>query len=561
MDSLVDLYATDEFDYFCLLPGNHACTLNPKNTISQKSHHQQYQPQQSNDTSDCSDIGDSSDDSDTSDSDDDCDGDGDGDGDGTGIVASMLTPSDTEELFEEACTLADDYIRENVGKMSHPDFHDAVIAYVFDQLRIALFASIGEMHPVDSDEVRSYILQLVERSLEYVFTAMNNVDPEKFPPWRSQTPAEVVEVAHLVHPANERELARIQARITELQNMQDQTEQRTPAWYERRHNLITASAAWKAFGTDAVMNQLIYEKCKPFMHDMGGDDQMVNVDSPLHWGQKYEQLSAAIYQIKNNTRLGEFGCIQHSNPTLSFLGGSPDGINVDPASPLFGRMVEIKNIVNREITGIPKEEYWIQMQIQMEVCDLEACDFVETRFKEYENAEDYAQDVELDYQYRTAEYRAGDENDLEDDDMQRGIIIYFIEKSTRKPHYEYMPVHYRDTETQDAWVVNTICQMETVGQGYIWIRNIYWRLDQYSCVLVRRNRLWFNEYAAPQFQCIWRTIETERVSGYAHRAPKKRGAAAAAAAAAAQDNNSNSSGGTSSSSSGGYQTQLCRIVL
>lgn len=544
MDSLIDVYSTDEFDYFCLLPGNEF-TLNPKNAISQKSQDQQ---QQFNDANECSDDSDTSD---TSDSESNSD-----DGDDTGIVSSMLSPSDTEELFEEACTLADDYIRENMGKMSHPDFHDAVIAYVFDQLRIALFASIGEMHPVDSDEVRRYILRLVERSLEYVFTAMNNVDPEKFPPWRSQSPAEVVEVAHLVHPVDERELARIQARIIELQNMQDQTEQRTPAWYERRHNLITASAAWKAFGTDAVMNQLIYEKCKPFMHDMGGDDQMVNVDSPLHWGQKYEHLSATIYQIKNNTRLGEFGCIQHSNPALSFLGGSPDGINVDTTSPLFGRMVEIKNIVNREITGIPKEEYWIQMQIQMEVCDLEACDFVETRFKEYENAEDYAQDVELDYQYRAAEYRAGDENDLEDDDMQRGIIIYFIEKSTRKPYYEYMPVHYRDTETQDAWVVNTICQMETVGQGYIWIRNIYWRLDQYSCVLVRRNRLWFNEYAAPQFQRIWRTIETERVSGYAHRAPKKRGAAAGAA----QDNNSNSSGGTSSSS-GGYQTQLCRIVL
>ena len=45
-------------------------------------------------------------------------------------------------------------------------------------------------------------------------------------------------------------------------------------------------------------------------------------------------------------------------------------------------MLEIKNIVNREINGIPKKEYWIQMQLQMEVCDLGECDFLETRFKE-----------------------------------------------------------------------------------------------------------------------------------------------------------------------------------
>ena len=49
-------------------------------------------------------------------------------------------------------------------------------------------------------------------------------------------------------------------------------------------------------------------------------------------------------------------------------------------------MLEIKNIVNREITGIPKKEYWVQMQMQMEVCAIyEECDFLETRFKEYEN--------------------------------------------------------------------------------------------------------------------------------------------------------------------------------
>ena len=48
-------------------------------------------------------------------------------------------------------------------------------------------------------------------------------------------------------------------------------------------------------------------------------------------------------------------------------------------------MLEIKNIVNREITGIPKKEYWVQMQLQMEVCNLPECDFLETRFKEYED--------------------------------------------------------------------------------------------------------------------------------------------------------------------------------
>ena len=61
--------------------------------------------------------------------------------------------------------------------------------------------------------------------------------------------------------------------------------------------------------------------------------------------------------------------------------------------------------------------------------------------------------------------------------------------------------------------------------GSIWVRTIYWYLDQYSCVLVRRNRLWFEE-AVPVLEELWETIEEERSSGFEHRAPSKRKAAA-----------------------------------
>ena len=43
-----------------------------------------------------------------------------------------------------------------------------------------------------------------------------------------------------------------------------------------------------------------------------------------------------------------------------------------------------KNPTTRKLSGTPKKEYWIQMQLQMEVWDLDECDFLETVFKEYE---------------------------------------------------------------------------------------------------------------------------------------------------------------------------------
>ena len=91
---------------------------------------------------------------------------------------------------------------------------------------------------------------------------------------------------------------------------------------------------------------------------------MVNTNTTLHWGQKYEPVSILLYETMYDTQIEDFGCIQH--PLHTFLGASPDGINVDSSSERYGRMLEIKNIVNREINGIPKKEYWIQMQQQME---------------------------------------------------------------------------------------------------------------------------------------------------------------------------------------------------
>ena len=149
-----------------------------------------------------------------------------------------------------------------------------------------------------------------------------------------------------------------------------QPDQRTDEWYIFRHKYLTASSIWKVFSTPGSRNQLIYDKCKPL------DTNKYKgfcTDSPMHWGHKYEPVSIMWYEWKYGTTVSDFGCIPHK--TIDYVAASPDGINTYPHSDRYGRMLEVKNIVNRDITGIPKPEYWIQMQVQMEVCELNECDF------------------------------------------------------------------------------------------------------------------------------------------------------------------------------------------
>jgi hypothetical protein len=220
---------------------------------------------------------------------------------------------------------------------------------------------------------------------------------------------------------------------------------------------------------------------------------MVNVDTTLHWGQKFEPLSVMIYEDKYGTKIEDFGCIQHDKH--SFLGASPDGINVDKTSLRYGRMLEIKNIVNREIDGIPKLEYWVQMQLQMETCDLDECDFVETRFLEYDSETAFNEDDSVEY---------------------KGLIMYFTHDG--RPIYKYAPLHLSKEELA-TWEAEQHEQTE-----HVWIRNIYWKVDEFSCVLVQRNQRWFQDNIST-LQEVWKTIEYERANGFQHRAPVKRVAA------------------------------------
>ena len=284
-----------------------------------------------------------------------------------------------------------------------------------------------------------------------------------------------------------------------------QPDQRTPEWYAFRHRYLTASSIWKAFGTTSSRNQLIYDKCRPHQADKYNG---VSTESPMHWGQRYEPLSVMLYELLNATQVSDFGCIPH--PALSFLAASPDGINTLEASAKYGRMLEVKNIFNRDIDGVPKLEYWIQMQMQMEVCALDECDFLETRFKEYDDEAAFKQDaLDEDCWNRTC---SGE---------HKGVILYFMQGD--KPLYKYAPVsaEYQSFAVLAAWEEKTMEEHAHLS----WMKTIYWRLDELSCVLVLRNQYWFAA-AVPVLNDLWATIEKEKVTGYAHRAPAKRKVAA-----------------------------------
>jgi putative phage-type endonuclease len=394
------------------------------------------------------------------------------------VMNETVMNDDYFDLKETIDLLVNDYISSNIIHYIQPNFNKDVMEGVLSILLTTLNDIFG-VYDIDNDYLKEMIKDSISTYYKYI------------------SPIRSYSNTFIRFKQTDKYKKKMKEKIEYLKNV-PQPEQRTPEWYEFRYNHLTASNIWKTFLTESTRNQLIYEKCQPLNIDKYTNPSLVSIESPLHWGQKYEPLSLMLYEKLYFTKVSDFGCLPH--PTLSCVAASPDGINTLETSNRYGRMLEIKNIYNREITGIPKLEYWVQMQVQMEVCNLNECDFLETRFKEYESQEEYEADT-------TSEYK--------------GLIMLFVNERGN-PIYEYAPIE--TTKTTNTPNINDEWQ-ETImnkNEHNTWIKNIYWRLDEMSCVLVLRNKLWFST-AKQQIENIWKVIEEEKETGnyIINRAPKK----------------------------------------
>lgn len=383
-------------------------------------------------------------------------------------ISQLFTDEQQSMIIEDMCVLLKIYSRETIPKIHHYEYDKYLWNDIYSHIHIQL------QHLFD-DSIQDICYKLYQKARAKFYT------PE-FPMRCNGNTYET--------PVNVKAIAK---QIEKIKN-KPQPEQRTKEWYEFRHNLITASNAWKALGTQSSKNQLIYEKCAPL--DLNKYKETFG-DTPMNWGKKYEDVSVLVYEKLYKTKVDEFGCVPHDK--YSFLAASPDGINTDPSATRFGRMLEIKNVFSRELTGIPKLDYWIQTQLQMEVCDLNECDFLETNFMEYETREQFIMDGTF---TRT------------ESGKQKGIMLYFVNEG--KAVYKYAPLDLSETEYAE-WEDNMMIQCET----YQWIKTIYWRLESMSNVLILRHQPWI-DWAIPQIKTLWETVEKERGGDITHRAPKKR---------------------------------------
>ena len=305
-----------------------------------------------------------------------------------------------------------------------------------------------------------------------------------------------------------------------------QTAQKSAAWHSEARELLTGHEfGGVVYGTEHGIETIVAKKCAPPVEVEEGatDSRIVFITpedgklSPFQWGWRYEQVIRTLFEqeIAKGSVNDSLGRIRH--PTLPRLAASPDGLICD--GPLKGRLVEIKAPFSRQLTGQIPQEYYCQMQLQAEVTDVEAVEYIEVRL-EAQPAEKLAADPKLKQKFLIPPVCEGvparcgcvlviSPPGVEEENEVTGEITLVLEPDKLAYAYsDILPLGEASLETLAAW------KPADFPEGWVVLERSVWRVGDWFTTTVIRNRRWWTEVGQPAYEDFWRRVEEARASGW-----------------------------------------------
>jgi hypothetical protein len=272
-------------------------------------------------------------------------------------------------------------------------------------------------------------------------------------------------------------------RIASIQRLlhAPQIEQRTTEWYQDALGLLSASQFNTILKSGRTRGHLVLQKAgiEPVDHSQRRTVVLTQDLNPFTWGIRFEPVVKQIYQNLTATRVAELGRLRHT--VDKHLAASPDGLVTEGPLPRLGRFVEFKAPVTRKILSIVPDDYFAQMQIQMEVGGVEECDYLEVKF-------------ESQYGIKTPPAVIPSVNPSLHAKWFYGNIFVIGSMETCEPvRYEYSPLN--DTEWKPTLVSETEVIIETVP----------WWSTTWFITTVERSNVWF-EKVQPAIRSFWEDV-------------------------------------------------------
>lgn len=340
--------------------------------------------------------------------------------------------------------------------------------------------------------------------------------------------------------------------------------QRSPDWFKMRDEMTTASDG----GTVVGLN--------PYEQDFGFITKKVHgkpfeTSEDCYHGKKYEQVATMSYEYRMNVRVKEFGLCRH--PKYDFLGASPDGIvseyklrtkdgrswddienelamiedwedkrkfmaEFGIKTKYVGRMLEIKCPMRRKIlmapdaievygthgekiTDIKKDSkkgicptyYWVQVQLQLQCCELEECDFWQCEIWEYADKEDFLEDTDTTHPWlsRQTGHEKGVVIQLMPYEQLNNKTMEYRDRIFNFASFIYQPRMDMTPLEIDRWICDTLQNLKKTHKGMVFERVLYWKIVATRNITIKRDDKWFADNLET-FRQTWEYVKYFRAN-------------------------------------------------
>jgi hypothetical protein len=277
-----------------------------------------------------------------------------------------------------------------------------------------------------------------------------------------------------------------------------QSNQKSAAWHSESRDMLSAHEIGPVcVGAQGEYNIFIAKKCAPITpiaEDANIESRTVFLTpedgalSAFKWGWRYEPVARDLFEavVAEGHVFDGLGRIRH--PKLPRLGASPDGLIMD--GPRAGRLVEIKCPSTRTLDGNIPIRYYCQMQLQAEVCDVDAVEYVEVSFGA----------------------------------IPQEKATYDIVNTSKKPYIGKVCVVAKDIATlpQDyQYSYSPLFPLSRKGfkdciawkpEGLILESSVWYVKDWFNQTVIR-NRNWWNDVGYPAYVEFWQDVDAARKDG------------------------------------------------
>lgn len=157
-----------------------------------------------------------------------------------------------------------------------------------------------------------------------------------------------------------------------------QIPQRTPEWHEKKAKILSSTQIASILHLNSFHSYEDLLQSAPRSYSsksMKITRRNVHRIDPITWGTVLEPIAIQLMEQSTASPSVALGLKLHDQ--YPFLGASPDGLQIIKGNP---RLIEIKCPKKRQITYRVPLEYWVQVQIAMEVWDIDEALYCEYKF-------------------------------------------------------------------------------------------------------------------------------------------------------------------------------------